>query len=285
MRRRKEMGVNYSSLLFFVSYRCEFVSTWVWAPAEEPVQTQSPAAGLGLRLPGGRQTPHLPHAGEGWHHGGVLGWSPWLQHSRWCASPWWDIYFTFFFVGTLTGVFHTLTLFSSSLIVHPAVKDVNVLLEKERSEGISSPSRDDDSTLLNLRTNSSSIVDENTKSDSGPPEVCLRAESIQPWSSLYSDVCEGQNVINSHWFFPVWLSVLSGEEQILGPLFQRWKEPYWLHPGLQEVQLSVREEGDIWTQHPGRGLTDGKGGQIHLQSTFVLRFCAHWGFFFPLWSI
>lgn len=83
------------------------------------------------------------------------------------------------FVGTSAGVFRTRTAFSSSLIVCPAVKDVNVLLEKERSEGVSSPSRDDDSTLLNLRTNSSSIVDENTKSDCGPPEVGLRAESIQ----------------------------------------------------------------------------------------------------------
>ncbi|GAA6227774.1 anoctamin-4-like isoform X3 [Lates japonicus] len=50
-----------------------------------------------------------------------------------------------------------------------AVKDVNVLLERERSEGISSPSRDDDSTLLNPATHSS-ILDDNTKSDSGPPE-------------------------------------------------------------------------------------------------------------------
>lgn len=101
------------------------------------------------------------------------------------------------FVGTSAGVFPTLTAFSSSHIVPPALKDVNVLLEKERSEGISSPSRDDDSTLLNLRTNSSSIIDENTKSESGPPEVGLRAESVQSWSSLYSDVCKGQIVIGS----------------------------------------------------------------------------------------
>ncbi|XP_039647907.1 anoctamin-4-like isoform X3 [Perca fluviatilis] len=50
-----------------------------------------------------------------------------------------------------------------------AVKDVNVLLEREMSEGISSPSRDNDSTLLNLGNNSS-ILDDNTKSDSGLPE-------------------------------------------------------------------------------------------------------------------
>ncbi|XP_041819917.1 anoctamin-4-like [Chelmon rostratus] len=49
------------------------------------------------------------------------------------------------------------------------VKDVNVLLERERSEGISSPSRDDDSTLLNPGTHSS-VLDDNTKSDAGLPE-------------------------------------------------------------------------------------------------------------------
>lgn len=92
-------------------------------------------------------------------------------------------------VLSFAGVFPTLTAFSSSLIVRPAVKDVNVLLEKERSEGISSPSRDDDSTLLNLRTNSSSIVDENTKSDSGPPEVGLRAESIHPYITSFIQRC------------------------------------------------------------------------------------------------
>ncbi|KAI3366954.1 hypothetical protein L3Q82_009591 [Scortum barcoo] len=54
-------------------------------------------------------------------------------------------------------------------VPHLAVKDVNVLLERERSEGISSPSRDDDSTLLNPGTHSS-ILDDNTKSDSGLPE-------------------------------------------------------------------------------------------------------------------
>ncbi|KAF7664480.1 hypothetical protein LDENG_00176140 [Lucifuga dentata] len=50
-----------------------------------------------------------------------------------------------------------------------AVKDVNVLLERERSEGISSTSRDDDSTLLNPGTHSS-ILDENTRTDSPLPE-------------------------------------------------------------------------------------------------------------------
>ncbi|XP_037616622.1 anoctamin-4-like [Sebastes umbrosus] len=60
---------------------------------------------------------------------------------------------------------------SSSLDDVPplAVKAVNVLLERKRSESTSSPSRDDDSTLLNPGTNSS-ILDENTKSDSGLPE-------------------------------------------------------------------------------------------------------------------
>ncbi|TMS02546.1 Anoctamin-4, partial [Larimichthys crocea] len=50
-----------------------------------------------------------------------------------------------------------------------AVKDVNVLLDRKRSDGISSPSRDDDSTLLNQGTHSS-ILDDNTKSDSSLPE-------------------------------------------------------------------------------------------------------------------
>ncbi|XP_029350776.1 anoctamin-4 isoform X3 [Echeneis naucrates] len=51
----------------------------------------------------------------------------------------------------------------------PAVKDVNVHLERERSEGISSPSRVDDSTLLNPETHSS-ILDDNTKTESRLPE-------------------------------------------------------------------------------------------------------------------
>nr|XP_040029524.1 anoctamin-4 isoform X4 [Gasterosteus aculeatus aculeatus] len=57
------------------------------------------------------------------------------------------------------------TLCDSSTIV----KDVKVLLDRERSEGVSSPSRDDDSTLLNQGTNSS-ILDDNTKPDSGVRE-------------------------------------------------------------------------------------------------------------------
>lgn len=73
-----------------MSDRCEFISTWVWAPAAEPPQTQSPAAALGLRLPGSGQTSRLPLLREGRHHGGILGWSPGLQHSRRCASPRWD---------------------------------------------------------------------------------------------------------------------------------------------------------------------------------------------------
>uniref|UniRef100_A0A672Y5S8 Anoctamin n=1 Tax=Sphaeramia orbicularis TaxID=375764 RepID=A0A672Y5S8_9TELE len=65
---------------------------------------------------------------------------------------------------------HNLCLFASILLVFSvAVKDVNVLLERERSEGTSSPSRADDSTLLNAATHSS-ILDDNSKSDSGLPE-------------------------------------------------------------------------------------------------------------------
>ncbi|XP_023144192.2 anoctamin-4 isoform X1 [Amphiprion ocellaris] len=58
-----------------------------------------------------------------------------------------------------------------------AVKDVNVLLERERSEGISSPSRDDDSTLQNPGTNSS-ILDDNTKTDSALPEGRSKSSSL-----------------------------------------------------------------------------------------------------------
>ncbi|KAM4569136.1 anoctamin-4-like isoform 2-T2 [Odontesthes bonariensis] len=50
-----------------------------------------------------------------------------------------------------------------------AVKDVNVLLKRERSEGISSPSREDESTLQNPATHSS-ILDDNTKSSLGNQE-------------------------------------------------------------------------------------------------------------------
>ncbi|KAM4523202.1 anoctamin-4-like isoform 1-T1 [Fundulus diaphanus] len=50
-----------------------------------------------------------------------------------------------------------------------AVKDVKVVLQKEKSDGISSPSRDDDSTLQNPGTHSS-ILDENRKSQLGIPE-------------------------------------------------------------------------------------------------------------------
>ncbi|XP_013884747.1 anoctamin-4, partial [Austrofundulus limnaeus] len=50
-----------------------------------------------------------------------------------------------------------------------AVNDIKVLLEKESSEGISSSSRDDDSTSLNTGTHSS-ILDKNTKSESGIPK-------------------------------------------------------------------------------------------------------------------
>ncbi|XP_032444774.1 anoctamin-4 isoform X2 [Xiphophorus hellerii] len=50
-----------------------------------------------------------------------------------------------------------------------AVKDVQVVLQKERSDGISTPSRDDDSTLQNPGTHSS-ILDDNSKSQSAVPQ-------------------------------------------------------------------------------------------------------------------
>uniref|UniRef100_A0A669CM26 Anoctamin n=1 Tax=Oreochromis niloticus TaxID=8128 RepID=A0A669CM26_ORENI len=62
-------------------------------------------------------------------------------------------------------------------IYSPAVKDVNVLLERERSGGISSPSRDDDSTLQNQGTHSS-ILDDNTKSSAGLPEGRSKSSSL-----------------------------------------------------------------------------------------------------------
>uniref|UniRef100_G3Q7C6 Anoctamin n=1 Tax=Gasterosteus aculeatus aculeatus TaxID=481459 RepID=G3Q7C6_GASAC len=58
---------------------------------------------------------------------------------------------------------------SQETLCDSIVKDVKVLLDRERSEGVSSPSRDDDSTLLNQGTNSS-ILDDNTKPDSGVRE-------------------------------------------------------------------------------------------------------------------
>lgn len=70
-------------------YRCKFISTWVWAPAPEPPPIQSPAAALGLWLPGSRQTSRLPHLRGRRHHGGIFGHSPRFQHSRWCASTGW----------------------------------------------------------------------------------------------------------------------------------------------------------------------------------------------------
>lgn len=67
-------------------------------------------------------------------------------------------------------------LFCNPFFFTPVVKDVNVLLERQRSDGVSSPSRDDDSTLQNAGTHSS-ILDDNTKSDSGVPEVSGSAKS------------------------------------------------------------------------------------------------------------
>uniref|UniRef100_A0A8P4KKZ2 Anoctamin n=1 Tax=Dicentrarchus labrax TaxID=13489 RepID=A0A8P4KKZ2_DICLA len=58
-----------------------------------------------------------------------------------------------------------------------AVKGVNVLLGRQRSEGISSPSRDDDSTLLNQGTHSS-ILDDNTKSDSSLPQARSKSSGL-----------------------------------------------------------------------------------------------------------
>ncbi|XP_060885857.1 anoctamin-4-like isoform X2 [Labrus mixtus] len=57
------------------------------------------------------------------------------------------------------------------------VKDVNVLLERVRSGDTSSPSRDDDSTLLNPGT-PSSILDENSKSNSGLPEARSKSSGL-----------------------------------------------------------------------------------------------------------
>ncbi|XP_047431838.1 anoctamin-4-like isoform X1 [Mugil cephalus] len=57
------------------------------------------------------------------------------------------------------------------------LKDVNVLLERQRSDNISSPSRDDDSTLQNAGTHSS-ILDDNTKSDSALPEGRSRSSGL-----------------------------------------------------------------------------------------------------------
>lgn len=78
-----------------------------------------------------------------------------------------------------------------------------MLLERERSEGIGSPTRDDDSSLLNPVTHSSSIVDENTKSDACIPEVSsrcimrnakLKAPSLGYNSFLFLlPVCQGRS--------------------------------------------------------------------------------------------
>lgn len=68
-----------------------------------------------------------------------------------------------------------------------AVKDIKVVLEKERSEGISSSSRDYDSTLLNPGTHSS-ILDENTKSESGIPEV----SSVCNYQVLYKQCFQSE---------------------------------------------------------------------------------------------
>lgn len=74
------------------------------------------------------------------------------------------------------------------------MKDVNVLLDRKRSDGISSPSRDDDSTLLNQGTHSS-ILDDNTKSDSSLPEVSSETKSN---CTLHPN----------WWYKPVWSGVV-----------------------------------------------------------------------------
>lgn len=83
----------------------------------------------------------------------------------------------------LTVILIHLCLFYSSAAT--AVKDVKVLLEWERTEGNSSPSRDDDSTLLNPATHSS-LLDDNTKLDSGLPEVSAETHSLSSPESLIS---------------------------------------------------------------------------------------------------
>ncbi|KAM3859280.1 anoctamin-4-like isoform 1-T1 [Diretmus argenteus] len=67
-----------------------------------------------------------------------------------------------------------------------AVKDVKVLLERERSEGTSDPSRDDDSTLLNPATHSS-ILDDNTRTDSALPEVSASGGRSKSSGLCFSD--------------------------------------------------------------------------------------------------
>lgn len=85
------------------------------------------------------------------------------------------------------------------LVFPPAVKDVNVLLERERSEGISSPSRDDDSTLLNPGTHSS-ILEDNTKSESGLPEVSGGS------TDLHLTTLSPTEHIGQFWTGIVWMS-------------------------------------------------------------------------------
>ncbi|XP_015254562.1 PREDICTED: anoctamin-4 [Cyprinodon variegatus] len=58
-----------------------------------------------------------------------------------------------------------------------AVKDINVVLQKETSDGISSPSRDDDATLQNPGTHSS-ILDENSKSQLDIPERSAKSTGL-----------------------------------------------------------------------------------------------------------
>ncbi|KAF7228888.1 anoctamin-4 isoform X1 [Nothobranchius furzeri] len=62
-----------------------------------------------------------------------------------------------------------------------AVKDLKLLLKKERSDCVSSSSRDDDSTLQNPGTHSS-ILDENTKSDS-----CIQEGKSKSIKLCFSD--------------------------------------------------------------------------------------------------
>uniref|UniRef100_A0AAQ5YPI9 Anoctamin n=1 Tax=Amphiprion ocellaris TaxID=80972 RepID=A0AAQ5YPI9_AMPOC len=82
------------------------------------------------------------------------------------------------FANMVTFYFNSGVILSILSSAFPAaVKDVNVLLERERSEGISSPSRDDDSTLQNPGTNSS-ILDDNTKTDSALPEGRSKSSSL-----------------------------------------------------------------------------------------------------------
>lgn len=74
-----------------------------------------------------------------------------------------------------------------------------MLLERESSEGIGSPSRDDDSSLLNPETHSSSIIDENTKSDACLPEVSSHTIYYHEECKVKSALLKDAGVFPSLW--------------------------------------------------------------------------------------